>query len=38
MAEATAIIRTAGLDHIVLQVNNMEASKQFYVDLLGITP
>lgn len=38
MAEATAIIQTAGLDHIVLHVNNMEASKHFYVDILGMTP
>ena len=38
MAEATGIIQTAGLDHIVLHVNDMEASKQFYVGLLGMTP
>ena len=36
MAEATAVIQTAGLDHIVLHVNDMEASKRFYVDLLGM--
>ena len=39
MAEAgTKTIQTVGLDHIVLHVNDMERSKRFYCDLLGMVP
>jgi catechol 2,3-dioxygenase-like lactoylglutathione lyase family enzyme len=32
----TKIVQTAGLDHIVLHVNDMERSKAFYIGILGM--
>jgi catechol 2,3-dioxygenase-like lactoylglutathione lyase family enzyme len=38
MAEKTGtVLQTVGLDHMVLHVNNLERSKQFYMDVLGLT-
>lgn len=31
------MIRTSGVDHIVLHVNNVERSKKFYTEILGMT-
>ncbi len=37
MTETVAkVVETAGLDHIVLHVNDMERSKEFYIGLLGM--
>lgn len=30
-------LKTVGIDHAVLWVSNLEASKKFYIDLLGMT-
>jgi len=30
-------LKTAGIDHTVLHVSNLERSKRFYIDLLGMT-
>jgi catechol 2,3-dioxygenase-like lactoylglutathione lyase family enzyme len=31
------MIRTSGVDHVVLHVNDVERSKKFYTDVLGMT-
>jgi catechol 2,3-dioxygenase-like lactoylglutathione lyase family enzyme len=31
------MIRTSGLDHVVLHVNDVERSKKFYTEILGMT-
>lgn len=37
MATATRLrIKTTGIDHVVLWVNDLERSKRFYMDLLGM--
>jgi catechol-2,3-dioxygenase len=30
------MIRTSGVDHVVLHVNDVERSKKFYTDVLGM--
>ena len=30
-------IKTVGIDHAVLEVTDLECSKRFYMDLLGMT-
>jgi catechol 2,3-dioxygenase-like lactoylglutathione lyase family enzyme len=36
--EATdPIVKTIGLDHMVLHVNDLERSKRFYMDVLGLS-
>ena len=30
-------IKTTGIDHVVLWVSNLERSRKFYIDLLGMT-
>ena len=37
MAQTTVEIKTTGIDHVVLWVSNLERSKRFYIDLLGMT-
>ena len=37
MAQTTVEIKTTGIDHVVLWVSDLERSKRFYVDLLGMT-
>ena len=37
MAQTTVAIKTTGIDHVVLWVSNLERSKRFYIDLLGMT-
>jgi catechol 2,3-dioxygenase-like lactoylglutathione lyase family enzyme len=32
------MIEVSGIDHIVLHVSNVQRSKQFYTELLGMTP
>ena len=32
------MIEASGIDHIVLHVSDVERSKQFYTELLGMTP
>jgi catechol 2,3-dioxygenase-like lactoylglutathione lyase family enzyme len=36
MTTATTKIQVTGLDHVVLHVKDLERSKRFYVDLLGL--
>jgi catechol 2,3-dioxygenase-like lactoylglutathione lyase family enzyme len=36
MAKGTLKLKTTGLDHIVLHVKDADASKEFYVGLLGM--
>ena len=31
------MIRTSGVDHVVLHVNDVERSKRFYTEILGMT-
>jgi catechol 2,3-dioxygenase-like lactoylglutathione lyase family enzyme len=31
------MIETSGVDHVVLHVNNVERSKKFYTEILGMT-
>lgn len=31
------MIRTSGVDHVVLHVNDVERSKKFYTEILGMT-
>ena len=31
------MVKTDGIDHVVLYVNNYERSKKFYLDILGLT-
>jgi catechol 2,3-dioxygenase-like lactoylglutathione lyase family enzyme len=35
--EEGEMIETSGVDHVVLHVNNVERSKKFYTDVLGMT-
>ena len=37
MAQTTVEIKTTGIDHVVLWVSDLERSKRFYIDLLGMT-
>ena len=37
MVEAKLQIKTTGIDHVVLWVSDIERSKRFYMDLLGMT-
>ena len=37
MVQTTVQIKTTGIDHVVLWVSDLERSKQFYIDLLGMT-
>ena len=37
MAQSTVQIKTTGIDHVVLWVSDLERSKRFYIDLLGMT-
>ena len=37
MAQTTLQIKTTGIDHVVLWVSDLERSKKFYIDLLGMT-
>jgi catechol 2,3-dioxygenase-like lactoylglutathione lyase family enzyme len=37
MAQTTVQIKTTGIDHVVLWVSDLERSKRFYIDLLGMT-
>ena len=37
MVEAKLRIKTTGIDHVVLWVKDLERSKRFYIDLLGMT-
>jgi len=38
MAQAQKLrIKTSGIDHVVLWVSDLERSKRFYMDLLGMT-
>jgi catechol 2,3-dioxygenase-like lactoylglutathione lyase family enzyme len=32
------MIQASGLDHVVLHVNDMQRSKKFYTEILGMTP
>jgi catechol 2,3-dioxygenase-like lactoylglutathione lyase family enzyme len=32
------MIRAAGVDHVVLHVSDVQRSKKFYTDILGMTP
>ncbi len=36
--DTVALVRTIGLDHVVLRCADIEASLAFYVDLLGLEP
>ena len=31
------MIQTSGVDHVVLHVNDVQRSKKFYTDVLGMT-
>ena len=37
MVKAKLQIKTTGIDHVVLWVKDLERSKRFYIDLLGMT-
>ena len=37
MQQTEVQIKTTGIDHVVLWVNDLERAKAFYVDLLGMT-
>ena len=37
MVQAKLKIKTTGIDHVVLWVKDLERSKRFYMDLLGMT-
>ena len=37
MVQAKLQIKTTGIDHVVLWVKDLERSKRFYIDLLGMT-
>ncbi|MCH8198918.1 MAG: VOC family protein [Chloroflexi bacterium] len=37
MVQAKLRIKTTGIDHVVLWVKDLERSKRFYIDLLGMT-
>ena len=37
MQQTEIQIKTTGIDHVVLWVNDLERSKAFYIDLLGMT-
>ena len=37
MAQTQLAIKTTGIDHVVLWVSDLERSKRFYIDLLGMT-
>ena len=37
MQQTEIQIKTTGIDHVVLWVNDLERSKRFYIDLLGMT-
>ena len=37
MVQSQLRIRTTGIDHVVLWVNDLERSKRFYMDVLGMT-
>jgi catechol 2,3-dioxygenase-like lactoylglutathione lyase family enzyme len=37
MAQTPLEIKTTGIDHVVLWVSDLERSKRFYIDLLGMT-
>jgi catechol 2,3-dioxygenase-like lactoylglutathione lyase family enzyme len=36
MAQTTVEIKTTGIDHVVLWVSDLERSRKFYIDLLGM--
>lgn len=35
--QATTLLKVAGMDHIVLHVTDLERSRRFYIDVLGMT-
>jgi catechol 2,3-dioxygenase-like lactoylglutathione lyase family enzyme len=37
MTQTQLAIKTTGIDHVVLWVSDLERSKRFYIDLLGMT-
>ena len=37
MVQSQLRIKTTGIDHVVLWVNDLERSKRFYTDVLGMT-
>jgi catechol 2,3-dioxygenase-like lactoylglutathione lyase family enzyme len=37
MVQTQVEIKTSGIDHVVLWVSDLERSKRFYIDLLGMT-
>lgn len=37
MVQTKVQIKTTGIDHVVLWVKDLERSKRFYIDLLGMT-
>lgn len=37
MAVAKTALKVTGVDHVVLHVSDLERSKRFYIDLLGMT-
>ena len=37
MVQTKVQIKTTGIDHVVLWVSDLERSKRFYIDLLGMT-
>jgi catechol 2,3-dioxygenase-like lactoylglutathione lyase family enzyme len=32
-----SVVKVSGIDHVVLQVRDVERAKQFYIDVLGLT-